>query len=77
MAEEVQINANDILAAFATEVASLMQRVVVAELQVKALRRALKETQTELATELSRVRDDGPPTEEMPALSFDEPTPVP
>ena len=73
MADEVQINANDILVAFAGENANLIQRVVVAELRVKALERALRETQKEL----SRVRDDGPPTEEMPALSFDEPSPVP
>lgn len=59
MAEEIQINANDILDAFGTETASLIQRVVVAELRIKALQRALKETQAELDEALSR--DSGSP----------------
>jgi hypothetical protein len=58
MADEVQINANDILSAFAVENANLIQRLVVAELRVKALERALEETKAELAKARTPVVDD-------------------
>ena len=48
MAEEVQINANDLLVGYANETAQLLQRVVLADLRIRALSKALTETQQEL-----------------------------
>lgn len=49
MADEVQINANDLLVAFGAENASLIQRVIIAELRAKSLQTALTSTREELA----------------------------
>lgn len=76
MAEEVQINANDLLTGFAGEVAALMQRVVLADLRIRALQRALTETQEELVAaqqELASAQAGG----NGEALSPDESQPVP
>lgn len=48
MADEIQINANDLLSGFAVENAQLIQRVVLADLRIRALEKALAETRQEL-----------------------------
>lgn len=57
MADEIQINANDLLAAFTAENSALLQRAVLAELRVRSLQRALKETQAELDEAKAPVPD--------------------
>lgn len=71
MAEELQINANDLIAAYGVEVANLTQRAVLAELRAKSLHQALVETRQELANATQASVADGG------ALSPDEPAPVP
>jgi len=59
MAEELQINANDLIAAYGVEVANLTQRAVLAELRAKSLHQALVETRQELANATQGSVADG------------------
>jgi DNA topoisomerase IA len=68
----MQISANDLLTAFSSESATLIQRCVLAELRAKALQSALSETRRQLAEATqARVTVDGE------ALSRDSGSPVP
>lgn len=55
MADDVQINIGELLAAFSQEAAALTQRAVVAEQKAKVLQRMLAEVQSEVTRMAPRV----------------------
>jgi hypothetical protein len=56
--DDVQIDINELMAAFARENATLTQRAIIAEQKVKAMARALDEARRDKATPDAAAKDE-------------------